>query len=204
MTKGPYDTLYRAKGIVWGDSPGRMVGAAVKRIKTPGRALDIGCGDGKNISFLERRGWIVDGLDISNLAKHSFLERCRMERRRHRGCYEILDCNYWTPRKEYYDLVICYGLMHCLIRDVHVRNLLERMRFTLKRGGIVAIAVLNDSHPMPAGHGTTQLFLRRGLVYVGLFSKLNILTVKHGKIKEKHEPVISTHMHGVTWALLQK
>lgn len=34
----------------------------------PGRALDLGCGNGRNATFLARRGWRVDAVDLSTTA----------------------------------------------------------------------------------------------------------------------------------------
>ena len=65
---GPYDDLYEAAGRLWPDTPGRMVVRAAEAIAKPVRTLDLGCGDGKNMAYLERLGWTVDGVDLSPVA----------------------------------------------------------------------------------------------------------------------------------------
>jgi len=35
---------------------------------TPGRALDVGCGEGADAIWLARRGWTVTALDVSDVA----------------------------------------------------------------------------------------------------------------------------------------
>jgi hypothetical protein len=53
--QGPYDQLYRSRLFLWPDRPGRMVRLAADTM-IPHRALDVGCGDGKDVSFLASRG----------------------------------------------------------------------------------------------------------------------------------------------------
>src|SRR5579884_2977031 len=64
---GAYDRLYDATDLLWPDTPGRMVVEAASRL-TPSRALDLGCGDGKNLCYLARLGWTVDGIDLNKRA----------------------------------------------------------------------------------------------------------------------------------------
>jgi SAM-dependent methyltransferase len=42
----------------------------------PGRALELGCGNGRNAAFLARRGWRVDAVDASSTALAWARERC--------------------------------------------------------------------------------------------------------------------------------
>jgi len=52
---------------MWSGRPnGRLV--SVVAGLAPGRALDVGCGEGADAIWLARRGWTVTGIDISEVA----------------------------------------------------------------------------------------------------------------------------------------
>jgi SAM-dependent methyltransferase len=54
-------------GAMWsGQVNGRLV-AEVAEL-TPGRALDVGCGEGADAIWLARRGWTVSAIDVSDVA----------------------------------------------------------------------------------------------------------------------------------------
>src|SRR5256885_1058452 len=82
-----------------------------------GRAFDVGCGDGKNLVYLERLGWTVDGLDISAVAVAAARRRLIQESVEPRGTLWIADSAHTTFIHSSYDLVVCYGLYHCLNDD---------------------------------------------------------------------------------------
>jgi SAM-dependent methyltransferase len=54
-------------GARWSGRPnGRLVAEAADL--APGRALDVGCGEGADAVWLAGRGWFVTGIDISDVA----------------------------------------------------------------------------------------------------------------------------------------
>jgi SAM-dependent methyltransferase len=63
-----WDARYRERdGAMWSGRPnGRLV--SVVADLSPGRALDVGCGEGADATWLARRGWTVTGIDISEVA----------------------------------------------------------------------------------------------------------------------------------------
>jgi len=63
-----WDERYRERdGARWSGRPnGRLVSEVAAL--TPGRALDVGCGEGADAIWLARRGWTVTGIDISEVA----------------------------------------------------------------------------------------------------------------------------------------
>jgi SAM-dependent methyltransferase len=183
-----------------------MVVEALRFLKKPGRALDLGCGDGKHIVFLERRGWVVDGVDVSAAAREAFRQRCRIDGWRHRGRYILGDARRPTGLQgRRYDLVICYGLAHCLERPSALAEVVSVAARTLVKRGLFAFAALNDRRELPDGHGTEGLKLQSHLSYPSqLRSRLRIRGVLDGVIKEDHLPVIGCHWHSVTWILARK
>lgn len=62
---GEYNALYSGGSPVFTREPNRLLVDAVKNRK-PGRALDVGMGQGRNSLFLAKNGWDVTGFDSSD------------------------------------------------------------------------------------------------------------------------------------------
>lgn len=65
--QGEWDERYAARDRVWS---GRPNGALVQEVAglPPGRAVDVGCGEGADALWLARHGWAVTALDVSQVA----------------------------------------------------------------------------------------------------------------------------------------
>ena len=63
-----WDARYSERdGSMWSGRPNGRLVAEVADL-TPGRALDLGCGEGADAIWLARRGWKVTAIDISDVA----------------------------------------------------------------------------------------------------------------------------------------
>lgn len=62
-----WDERYRGSRAVWSGSPNPQLVAEVSGL-LPGRALDVGCGEGADSLWLAERGWHVLAVDISSVA----------------------------------------------------------------------------------------------------------------------------------------
>src|SRR4051794_7515816 len=72
FTQAYWDERYATHDHVWSGRPNqRLVELAVDL--PPGRALDVGCGEGADVVWLAERGWQVTGADLSVVA----LDRAR-------------------------------------------------------------------------------------------------------------------------------
>lgn len=62
-----FDALYAGDEAVWSGEPN---GALVDEVSDlqPGRALDVGCGEGADAIWLAQRGWHVTALDVAKAA----------------------------------------------------------------------------------------------------------------------------------------
>lgn len=64
MDAQAWDSRYGEADLLWGIEPNRFVAAELAEA-SPGRALDVGCGEGRNAIWLAGRGWHVVGVDFS-------------------------------------------------------------------------------------------------------------------------------------------
>ena len=62
-----WDERYAGTDQVWSGRPNGALVAEVAGLR-PGRALDVGCGEGADVVWLAHRGWDVTGLDVSQVA----------------------------------------------------------------------------------------------------------------------------------------
>ncbi|MBV9951240.1 MAG: class I SAM-dependent methyltransferase [Acidimicrobiia bacterium] len=68
-----WDARYGERGdAMWSGRPNGRLVAEVEGL-TPGRALDVGCGEGADAIWLASQGWMVTAIDISQVA----LDRAR-------------------------------------------------------------------------------------------------------------------------------
>ncbi len=80
MDEAFWDARYGTADRIWSGKPNPQLVADTAEL-APGRALDVGAGEGADAIWLAERGWTVDALDISGVA----LERGRDEAVRSRG-----------------------------------------------------------------------------------------------------------------------
>jgi trans-aconitate methyltransferase len=62
-----WEERYAGSSRVWSGAPNRALVDIVSDL-APGRALDLGCGEGADVVWLAQRGWQATGIDISETA----------------------------------------------------------------------------------------------------------------------------------------
>lgn len=99
-----WDERYAAAERVWSEGPNRDV-AAIVGAWAPGRALDLGAGEGRHAIWLAGLGWQTTAVDFSAVG----IERGRQEAQA-RGLevdWVVADATTWEPENpESFDLVL--------------------------------------------------------------------------------------------------
>jgi len=116
----------------------------------PGRALDLGAGDGRNAIWLAERGWKVTAVDFSQVA----LERGR-SRAEAGGVtvdWQLGDLLEWSPEARAYDLVTLF-FIH--LPGTERRGVYARAADAVAPGGTLLI-VAHDRANLADGVGGPQ------------------------------------------------
>lgn len=153
MDSRAWDERYAAKELVWGGAPNRWVAREVAEI-TPGRALDLAAGEGRNALWLAARGWRVTAVDFSRVA----LERGRRRAAElppeaaERIRWVRADLQEYVPAAAAYDLVVVAYLQ--LPADER-RRVLRRAAAAIEGGGELLV-VGHDTANLTDGTGGPQ------------------------------------------------
>lgn len=146
MDAHEWDTRYAATETMWSTEPNSFLVAKVEGLR-PGRALDIGCGEGRNALWLAEHGWDVTAVDFSQVA----IDRGRGWARQ-RGLtvgFEVVDVVDYSPQPAAYDLVIVFYLQ--LPHD-EVRQVIRHAVAGLAPGGTLLV-VAHDLGNLEHGYG---------------------------------------------------
>jgi 2-polyprenyl-3-methyl-5-hydroxy-6-metoxy-1,4-benzoquinol methylase len=98
-----WDKRYASVENLWAVRPNRFLVAEVEGL-TPGRALDLACGEGQNAIWLATLGWDVTGVDFSEVAIAK--ARTRAEREGVQVEFTCADLLGYEPAAEAFDLVL--------------------------------------------------------------------------------------------------
>ncbi len=204
--KGPYDVLYRASphGLLWGETPTRLLGGlAPIEAGVSLKALDVGCGDGVNSIRLEELGYDVDGVDLSNVALESLRNRFETNGRDPTGRYVCSAIESYRIPKNYYDLVVCCGLYHCISPEFR-HSVVTKIVDGLKPGALLLFSTLTDQIPIDESHRTERLFPPNPSEVEMSFRMLRTVSKYNCEIEDSHPPLVGRHKHSVLWLIAQK
>lgn len=148
MDSSGWDERYRSTDLVWGAGPNRFLVEEASSL-TPGRALDIACGEGRNAIWLAEQGWAAVGVDFSAVA----LEKAR-RLAAERGVdvdWVCADVTAWEP-PGVFDLVV---VMYVHLPQAGRRAVLARAAGAVAPGGTLLV-VGHDITNIAEGHGGPQ------------------------------------------------
>jgi SAM-dependent methyltransferase len=118
----------------------------------PGRALDLGAGEGADSIRLARRGYEVTAVEISSVGAdkiRQFADRAGVVVK-----VENADIVDYVPGGEF-ELIICNGVLHYI---EHKEPVMARMQNATRRGGLNVISLWSNFTPVPECHKTITAF----------------------------------------------
>jgi SAM-dependent methyltransferase len=194
---GGYEDGYRSCACFWGAEPGRLVKQVAKLLgDVQGLdVLDAGCGEGKNAGFLAERGARVRAFDISATA----IEHARMFLGDPANVsWEVADVRKCELPQSNYDIVIAYGLLHCLASQAEVTVVLERLKLATKAGGLNVICSFNQRRQELSAHPGFIPVLLEHARYITFYSDWRLLYQSDEDLTEVHPNNGIRHTHSMT------
>lgn len=203
MSDGGYDIGYRKCNCFWGTKPGSLLLKLDDYVTNykDSFVLDLGCGEAKNSIFLAEKGCIIDAYDISDYAIKNASIICRDYQNIHLKQADITKIAYPFNK---YDIIISYGLFHCLNDIKSVEIIITSCLKSLKENGIFILCAFNNrQHDLSAHVGFDPLLLSHS-DYLTFFKENNVLFESDEDLYEIHPHNGIPHMHSMTRIIIRK
>ncbi|MHC4591373.1 MAG: class I SAM-dependent methyltransferase [Planctomycetota bacterium] len=151
-----FDRRYRARSLYFGSGPSTWLIRSARRLVRPGsRALELGCGYGRNALHLAQLGFNVTAVDASPAAIAELEARARAEDVRLRTvCADLVDCSLGRGR---YDLIVAVTVLGLLDSDA-LETVAGRIMDALRPGGCLMAEEFARSDPGCSGRGPVSEF----------------------------------------------
>jgi len=103
-----WDGMYRERAKIWSGNPNPQLVAEVTGLQ-PGKALDLGSGEGGDAIWLAAQGWTVTALDVSAVALERAAAHAAETEYADLITWQQQDLTEWAPQPEF-DLVSAHFL----------------------------------------------------------------------------------------------
>lgn len=200
---GGYESGYETCPCFWGKEPGTFVRYLVENVTSvEGLAvLDAGCGEGKNAVYLAQKGARVLAVDVSASAvrngKYAFGDVANLQ-------WEIGDVRAREWGIEAFDIVVSYGLLHCLRSLREVEDIVASFKSATRIDGYHVICCFNDRLQDLAAHPDLEpVWLRHDWI-TGLYAGWQILKATDSDLIETHPNNGILHTHSLTRILAKR
>jgi 2-polyprenyl-3-methyl-5-hydroxy-6-metoxy-1,4-benzoquinol methylase len=137
MMRLHFDKVYTLHQNLFSHEPNGLLVRTIRGLK-PGKALDVGMGQGRNAVFLAQQGWDVTGYDFSGEA----LAKTRENAAKAGVRVEVVQSTHagFDFGKERWDLIV----MTYAFVNMEDRGFLSRVRESLRPGGLVVVEQANS------------------------------------------------------------
>ncbi len=146
MDASDWDERYAARELIWSAEPNVFV-ARESADLTPGRAVDLAAGEGRNAIWLARQGWDVTAVDWSGVG----LDKGRQLAGDTALIWQQADATTWRAEAPFDLAVLAYLQLPAEQRAAAVRNAFD----ALGQGGTFLL-VAHDTTNLAEGTGGPQ------------------------------------------------
>lgn len=144
FSEGFWDERYGSEDRIWSGQPNPQLVDRVAGLR-PGRALDVGCGEGADAIWLAQQGWDVTALDVSQVALDK--AAAHAERSGVTITCRQTDLDGWAGEPGAYDLV---SAQFMYLPQPALTALYRALGASVASGGTL---LLVGHHPIDPRHG---------------------------------------------------
>lgn len=145
-----------------------------------GRALDVACGDGRNALYLAQLGYMVDAIDVSDVAIDALRAETQARGLTMTIAPRVVDLEREPLPAGPYDVVVMLNFLQ--------RDLFDGLAHALAPAGLLVFETLARSHVDELGHSFNPAYLLEPGELLSAFAQLEIVDHREGVAQRSGSP----------------
>ena len=145
-----------------------------------GRALDVACGDGRNALFLAQLGYMVEAIDVSDVAIGALREATEARGLTMTIAPRVVDLERAPLPAGPYDVIVVTNYLQ--------RDLFEALQDALAPGGLLVFETLARCHVDELGHSFNPAYLVEPGELARSLRRLEVVAQHEGVADRSGEP----------------
>jgi cyclopropane fatty-acyl-phospholipid synthase-like methyltransferase len=198
-----YNKIYKSNKSVWGSKVNPIIGKALKFFKTKQglKALDLGCGQGKEAFFLAKKGFDVTAIDSSSAAIKQIKEKTKNYKLPIKSiCRDV--ANY-KIKKGGYDIIAAMNVLQFLEKK-EVMNLINNVKAGLRNNGLAVLSAFTTKDASRQSKKKLRYYFKQGEMRY-CFKDFKILYYSEKIISDSGHPSMPwPHQHGIVEIIVCK
>jgi cyclopropane fatty-acyl-phospholipid synthase-like methyltransferase len=208
MKNYKYQNEYELSPCFWGTNPAKYVRKLAEYLSfnlSGLKILDLGAGEGKNAVYFANLGGEVIAVDASATALSHFVRQPDYQNSKHR--IQTINANVVDINLQIgsFDIVIAYGLFHCLESLETIYDLVRKIKEWTKVGGYLVGSAFTNEIPPPEcqPYLAMESFLQKDELF-DLFNDWIVLDFENDMITETHPTSNIEHQHSLSRIIARK
>jgi len=193
MKKPFWEDSYKRPGKLdtfGGGKPSPEVVTITSKMKPGLKALDLGCGEGRNALYLASIGYETSAVDISQTG----IQKLKAVAKEFNLNIDAVVCDMREYQfKKEFDLIVCKGCLH-LIKREEWKKVIESMKHFTSEGGIHNVGTFTDTLPEPEDQRDLMVGLFKEGELFTYYQDWDIINTKSREFQDEH-PDGSKHKH---------
>jgi 2-polyprenyl-3-methyl-5-hydroxy-6-metoxy-1,4-benzoquinol methylase len=145
-----------------------------------GRALDVACGDGRNALYLAQLGYMVDAIDVSDVAIDAVRATVEARGLTMTIAARVVDLEREPLPAGPYDVIVMLNFLQ--------RDLFEPLQAALAPGGLLVLETLARCHVDELGHSFNAEYLLAQGELPRAFGRLEVVAQHEGVAQRSGSP----------------
>ena len=176
-----WNERYAQPGRDWlPESPSEWLVAHSALLAGGGRALDVACGDGRNALYLAQLGYMVDAIDVSDVAIDALRTATAERGLTMTIAPRVVDLEREPLPAGPYDVIVMTNFLQ--------RDLFEPLQEALSPGGLLVFETLARCHVDELGHSFNPAYLVEPGELPRAFARLEVVDHHEGVTERSGQP----------------
>ncbi|PIP24496.1 MAG: hypothetical protein CO140_01230 [Candidatus Moranbacteria bacterium CG_4_9_14_3_um_filter_40_7] len=202
MKKLKYEPLYASHKDFFGKKPGFLIGKFYHLFPKGGTYLDLGCGQGRDLFFMSKKGFPSFGIDNSKTAINQIKTELQNKKLKN-VCVEFCNIEKFNFSSTLYDVINCSNTLQFFNKN-DSNLIIKKIKNSISKNGFVLISLFTIDDPSYKNPNGKWSYFKKNELLEKFSEDFLIIHYFEGLVQDEAHGKFPPHKHGIANLIAQK